>query len=159
MEQGYRQADMIELHDSGYIIMRRSAPDSGENGWREFEFLGGHSLVVDGDVLIQILKHLEIEFSSVVTIGDGKKKDQVSLSESRFAIRQEMTTVGTGVVSEYESTQIIAELSALIEAPNLLQIKVKFQYNITGDPPTVEYTEKHVTYSGRFTVWWSREVA
>lgn len=156
MEQTYRQADMIELHDSGYIIMRQGASDV-ENGWREYQFLGGHSIVIDGEELEQLLKHLDIDYLLTITRKSGDGSIRLSLPESRFTIRQEVTMIGVGKLSDYEYSQVIADLSAFVEGASLLHIKVKFQYDIAGDSPTVEFTEKLITYSGRFTVWWSKE--
>lgn len=151
MEQVYRPADMIELHDSGFILRQQDAPES-ENGWREFINLGGYTFSFHGEKIAQLLKHLNVDFQSIVTM--GPKKVQHALVDTNFHVDQELTVIGTGMAGELDESQKIARLSAFVEAPNLLHIKVVFTYDVNG---AQEELEKSVTYSGRFTVWWSTD--
>jgi hypothetical protein len=138
----YRSAHMVELHDSGYIIVCKDYPE-GENGWREFPSSGGKTYTIRGEEIARLLKYIDVSYYPITFRGVGGE-----LPVDEFAIEHGYTKVGDRELSEHETSQIISSLLVCIEGPQLLHIKATLEFD---DAPMV----KHITYSGRFTVWWA----
>lgn len=153
MEPNYRPADMIELHDSGFIIVRKGYPDA-INGWREYVTTEGRSYAIDGEQVLRFAEYFGINYVPVITQHNGEKELRSSLRDETFVFQTEATKVGSSAEGHYELFQVIKELSAFVEAPQLLHMRVVFMYENTSDGTADEET-KFVTYSGRFTIWWS----
>lgn len=156
METNYRSADMIELHDSGFIIVRKGYSE-GSNGWREYITLNGRSYAIDGEQFLRLAEYFHIDYRPTITDSSSGKEIRSELRGETFLIQTESIKIGSSVEgSHYEALQVIKELSAWIESPQLLHMKAVFTYEVTDSGSiTIEEVTKHITYSGRFTVWWS----
>jgi hypothetical protein len=114
-EESYRPADMIELHDSGFVLMRKNASDV-ENGWREYISLAGRTYTIDGEQVAHIAKYLDINYQPIITERTGSRHVRHALKETTFSIQPQVTVIGTGESGAYqEHFQVIEELSAWIE--------------------------------------------
>lgn len=141
MQGGFRSADIIELHDAGIVVYVEDLPPE-DLGWRDSPTVVGKRLSIDGNELGRLLHAVGVSFDAEDLYDDefdvvfhrgmrmGDEKPDVSLRDS---LR-------------------IRELLARAEGPHLLHV------HITAHPADNDDEEviQELTYSGSYTVWWSR---
>ncbi|GJQ57772.1 MAG: hypothetical protein D8M57_00840 [Candidatus Scalindua sp. AMX11] len=134
----FKEVKRIELHDAGVTIFQKKYYDSTHASWKQFSGIDGSSFVIPHDAIQKIGKLFGLNISP-------------SLDDS-IRILKERQNVGNSIYQEIHGRQeIIKELHARVEAPNLLNIRVTFDGEFADEP---EDHIQEVTYSGSFTVWW-----
>jgi hypothetical protein len=108
-------------------------------------FRNGNKFVVDGEAIYNLTRHFGFEAKPIKVQEDGQEVWKY-LHNQFFNVLADTTVTGNGENTEDgDDTLKIIQLYARVEAAELLSIKMQF----------ADETTREVTYSGRFTVWWS----
>lgn len=155
----YRSADMIELHDANMIVRTQTASET-ENGWREYPHVGGLSYSINGSVIEKLAKHFGLEtqdaFQSFTSPKTGERTTFRSLlRQSNFEIGTTRKIVGDRSQEDSEGLQLITCLLVRTTTHNILDIKITFE--LEYEDGNVDTFEKEITYSGKYTIWWTRD--
>jgi len=148
---GYRRADLVELHDAGVVIYTREFSASG-SGWREYTELG-ESIVIEGEEIARLAQHLGLEPRTIFEEDlPGGRSMRLQLRDAEFAFHRRRVAVGGGGTGiRHEDGRFVDAIGARIEGPRQLTLRVRFCWKI-GDG--WEGEEREVVYHGPFTVWW-----
>ncbi|MEX2399179.1 MAG: hypothetical protein WD423_00295 [Rhodothermales bacterium] len=139
MNAGYRNADIIELHDAGVVIHVENLPRE-ELGWRDSPTVVGKRLSIAGNELGRLLHAVGMSFDA-----DALYDDEFDVVFHRpMRLGEEKLDVAL------EDTLRIKELLARVDGPHLLQVHVTSHAAESAD----EFVQE-LTYTGSFTVWWT----
>lgn len=141
MQGGFRNADIIELHDAGTIVYIDDLPQE-DLGWRDAPTVVGKRLSVDGNELGRLLHAMGISFDAEDLYDD--EFDVVFHRPMRMGEEKRDVSLRT--------TLLIKELRARPEGGRLLHLQVTAH---PADDPDEEIVQE-LTYSGSYTVWWSK---
>lgn len=140
MEGGFRNADIIELHDAGIVAYVENLPPE-DLGWRDSPTVVGKRLAVDGNELGRLLHAIGVSF------------DAEDLYDDEFDVvfRRSMRMGDEKSDVSLKNTLRIRELLARPEGPHLLHLLITAHPADDGDEVV-----QRLTYSGSYTVWWSK---
>ena len=157
MTNEFRNAELIELHDSNVKIHPRSYSDALA-GWSEYSTK--EQYVLGGEEIERLANFFGIQAETLTAMaGDPPKRYKNEIKYQEFNIvRKDTKDIGSGSDStEYGSSHRIGELWAKVIGERMLEIKFTTLYG--EDSETEEQEMVCVTYSGSYSVWWSPEEA
>ena len=135
MPDEFRQAKMIELHDSGVVLVVKGHND-GSVGWREFNWQSGESFRVNGTDIENIAKAFNLTIGDYPVIRAGKQAYERWKDRELYINRCRIVIGDSEVLDDIECGQLINQLWANAKGPGLLEIKAVFwlQRRRRGNP-------------------------
>ncbi len=134
---------MIELHDAGVVVHVENLPRE-DLGWRDSPTVVGKRLSIDGDELGRLLHAVGVTFDADVLYND----------EFDVVFHRPLRTGEEKLDVALKDTLRVTELLARPEGPHLLHIHVTSH---PADNADEEYVQQ-LTYSGSYTVWWTKTI-
>jgi hypothetical protein len=154
IDDAYRKAELIELHDRGVMIHPFDYSDALA-GWSQYAE-NSNRFVIDGAGLAELAGFFGLATKEkIITDQSGNKKFTQNLKDTEIPVlRKPADKIGAGYTSEpHESSHKIKDLWAKIIQPQL--ISIRFVTVINEDSAEKEEIVQEVTYSGSFSIWWS----
>lgn len=130
--EDFRDADRIELHDSGVSL----SPDNNDDGgWCEFSDHTGIHFSISGETICDIAQIFGITPSKIRKVFNGKTEYH-SAEFIDFDINKKRIEVGSREESSIGGIVKIKDLSVKIIAPNLLDLRIVRYYETGEEKPS-----------------------
>ncbi len=157
-DNGYKEAEMVELYDAGVVIHTKDH-DECSIGWSSLPGLHGANYWLNSYTVDDLLKFIGVK-PRIIDKRDPAtgENQQVYAKVPDLRIYKELGEICDGFpLHGIASTNTIQKLWVKIDAPQMLRIRMRYLYRVNEDPSD-EYTrDQETTYCGTFKLWWPTE--